>query len=120
MALCELTYDYQLNGVEGTYEVRAYPVGSSSGGENWSGDWSQTPVASVMFTDAFRITAKSHEGQRSNGSYGGNVFTYTEGDQINFRFTLTGDPSTSGQLRFATPRRRHLLLLRPGLQPGYA
>ena len=40
-----LSYDYQLNGVAGVYEARAYPA-------NWSGEWSETPIASVTFTDA--------------------------------------------------------------------
>jgi uncharacterized repeat protein (TIGR01451 family) len=40
-----LAYSYQLDGVEGLYVVRAYPA-------PWSGDWTQTPLASVMFTDA--------------------------------------------------------------------
>ena len=66
---------------------------------DWSGDWGAEPLVSVTFTDAFKITAKSHEGQRSDGSYGGNVSEYTEGEPINFRFTLTGDPGTSGQLQ---------------------
>ena len=40
-----LTYDYQLNGIAGLYEARAYP-------HLWSGNWSETPLASVTFTDA--------------------------------------------------------------------
>ena len=37
----DLSYDYQLNGIFGTYEVRAYPAG-------WTGDWNEVPVAIVM------------------------------------------------------------------------
>jgi hypothetical protein len=39
-----LLYDYQLNGVEGLYEGRVYPA-------DWLGYWSETPIASVLFTD---------------------------------------------------------------------
>ena len=53
------------------------------------------------FTDAPKITAKDHEGQRSTGTYtSGNITTYEEGDFINFRFTLTAtDAPASGQLQ---------------------
>src|SRR5439155_21282691 len=40
-----LSYNYQLDGVQGTYEVRAYP-------SDWSGDWELNPIASVSFTDS--------------------------------------------------------------------
>jgi hypothetical protein len=59
-------------------------------------------VATTTFTDAPpKITAKNHEGQeKPEGTYtDGNVNTYREGDRINFRFTLTGDGVTSGQLQ---------------------
>ena len=43
--LGNLSYPYQLNGVQGTYEARVYPAG-------WSGDWGAEPLlASVTFTD---------------------------------------------------------------------
>src|SRR5438034_2062273 len=46
------------------------------------------------------ITAKQHEGQRSEGTYtSGNITQYKEGDTINFRFTLTGTDPGSGQLQ---------------------
>jgi uncharacterized repeat protein (TIGR01451 family) len=46
------------------------------------------------------ITAKQHEGQRSDGTYtSGNITQYKEGDTINFRFTLTGSEASSGQLQ---------------------
>ncbi|MDQ3778311.1 MAG: hypothetical protein M3310_05530, partial [Actinomycetota bacterium] len=91
-----LSYDYQLNGILGLYEVRAYD-------HPWAGDWSQTPVASVTFTDAFDITAKQHEGQQKvagvlAGYTSGNVTQYAEGDTINFRFTLTGSKAATGSL----------------------
>jgi Prealbumin-like fold domain len=91
-----LSYDYQLNGIYGLYEVRAYD-------HPWSGDWSQTPVASVTFTDALDITAKQHEGQLKvagvlAGYTSGNVTQYAEGDTINFRFTLTGSKAATGSL----------------------
>jgi uncharacterized repeat protein (TIGR01451 family) len=46
------------------------------------------------------ITAKQHEGQRSNGTYtSGNITQYKEGDTINFRFTLASDDAASGQMQ---------------------
>jgi uncharacterized repeat protein (TIGR01451 family) len=46
------------------------------------------------------ITAKQHEGQKSDGTYtSGNITEYTEGDTINFRFTLTGTDAASGQMQ---------------------
>ncbi len=50
-----------------------------------------------------KITAKGHEGQKKvdgvlAGYTSGNVTTYTEGDYINFRFTVEGDPNTSGEI----------------------
>ena len=46
------------------------------------------------------ITAKQHEGQRSDGTYtSGNITQYKEGDTINFRFTLSSDDAASGQLQ---------------------
>ena len=39
------TYLYQLDGIDGTYEVRVYP-------SPWSGDLGEAPVATVTFTDA--------------------------------------------------------------------
>src|SRR5947207_10724860 len=46
------------------------------------------------------ITAKQHEGQRSDSTYtSGNITQYREGDTINFRFTLASDDATSGQLQ---------------------
>lgn len=38
------TYSYALDGIPGTYEVRAYP-------SPWDGDLSQTPIAVTFFTD---------------------------------------------------------------------
>jgi uncharacterized repeat protein (TIGR01451 family) len=46
------------------------------------------------------ITAKQHEGQRSDLTYtSGNITQYKEGDTINFRFTLTSDAAATGQLQ---------------------
>ena len=50
-------HDYQLNGIKGEYEVRAYP-------QDWNGDWSQEPVASVKFLD----NASATPSQCANGS----------------------------------------------------
>ncbi|MBA3366941.1 MAG: hypothetical protein H0U03_14370, partial [Actinobacteria bacterium] len=40
-----LRYAYQLDGIDGLYEARAYS-------STWAGNWSVTPVAAVTFTDA--------------------------------------------------------------------
>jgi uncharacterized repeat protein (TIGR01451 family) len=46
------------------------------------------------------LTAKQHEGQRSDGTYtSGNITQYKEGDTINFRFTLTATDASTGQLQ---------------------
>jgi uncharacterized repeat protein (TIGR01451 family) len=46
------------------------------------------------------LTAKQHEGQRSDGTYtSGNITQYKEGDTINFRFTLSASGAASGQLQ---------------------
>jgi uncharacterized repeat protein (TIGR01451 family) len=46
------------------------------------------------------LTAKQHEGQRSDGTYtSGNITQYKEGDTINFRFTLSATDAASGQLQ---------------------
>jgi uncharacterized repeat protein (TIGR01451 family) len=46
------------------------------------------------------ITAKQHEGKRSDGTYtSGNITQYKEGDTIDFRFTLTSDDAASGQMQ---------------------
>jgi uncharacterized repeat protein (TIGR01451 family) len=46
------------------------------------------------------LTAKQHEGQRSDGTFtSGNITQYKEGDTINFRFTLTATDAASGQLQ---------------------
>jgi uncharacterized repeat protein (TIGR01451 family) len=45
------------------------------------------------------ITAKQHEGQRSDDTYtSGNITQYKEGDTINFRFTLSSSGAGSGQM----------------------
>jgi len=52
------------------------------------------------FTASPVITAKQHEGQKSDSSYtSGNITTYKEGDTIKFRFDLTGSDASSGQLQ---------------------
>jgi len=58
------TYSYQLDGLPGTYEVRAYP-------SDWDGNLSQTPVATVAFTD-------------------GNVKVYAAPSGVTFTLTATG------------------------------
>src|SRR3972149_819467 len=44
-------------------------------------------IPNFAYADPTKITAKSHEGQKSNGEWtGGNITEYAEGDSINFRF----------------------------------
>jgi len=84
-----LSYAYQLDGhYRPNYSVDAL-------------DSSGKIVASMTFTDEAKITAKSHDGQMSDGSYaGGNVTTYSEGEYINFRFNVeTKDSPTIGQIQ---------------------
>jgi len=96
------TYRYQLDGVTGTYEVRAYV----SDGSAWSDSrWSETPVARMTFTDAapsadiddcqngnpISPTAcdASHSTDWTNGNITGSKGTYFEGDSIPFRAVIT-------------------------------
>jgi len=79
-------YFYQLDGILGTYEARAYPA-------DWTGDWNETPLASVTFTDANIGTYDQCANDDGDG-YGGdpgtcdwingnlqrNNSTYNEGD----------------------------------------
>ncbi|HMF82949.1 MAG TPA: hypothetical protein VKI01_06715, partial [Acidimicrobiia bacterium] len=70
-------YHYQLDGIAGTYTVDV--LGRDD-----------VVLATTTFTDSPpRISAKQHEGQRSDGTYtSGNITQYAEGDSINFRFDL--------------------------------
>jgi uncharacterized repeat protein (TIGR01451 family) len=46
------------------------------------------------------LTAKQHEGQKSDGTYtSGNITQYKEGDTINFHFSLSATDAASGQLQ---------------------
>jgi hypothetical protein len=83
-----LAYDYQLNGIEGLYEARAYPTG-------WAGDWSQTPTASVTFTDGIipasvsLVTWRTQpSGAWINGTLQANNSDYSEGETVPFRLEL--------------------------------
>jgi hypothetical protein len=52
------------------------------------------------FTATPVITAKQHEGQKSDSSYtSGNITQYKEGDTINFRFTLSASDAAAGQVQ---------------------
>lgn len=44
------TYNYQLDGIQGIYNVYVYP-------SSWTGDLSETPIASTTFTDFLRFYA---------------------------------------------------------------
>jgi uncharacterized repeat protein (TIGR01451 family) len=58
----------------------------------------------TLASSGVTITAKSHQGQSSDGTYtSGNVTQYKEGDTINFRFDLASsdaDSSANMQVRF--------------------
>jgi hypothetical protein len=97
------TYYYVLNGIAGPYQVRVYD-------SPWSGDRAEASLASASFTDApHDINPGTHQGQRAPGGVvspganytSGNITEYSEGDSINFRFTLlsTSETSKSGQMR---------------------
>jgi hypothetical protein len=43
------TYNYKLDGLQGTYQVRVYPV-------SWNGNLAEFPIASTTFTDAPLVT----------------------------------------------------------------
>ena len=81
-------YAYQLDGIyRPNYKVEAFLA--------------STLVASTTFTDSDpKITAKTHQGQESVGTWtSGNVTTYKEGDTINFRFNVKIEHApASGQL----------------------
>ena len=88
-----LSYQYQLNGIEGAYEARAYPAG-------WTGDWSETPVAHTTFTDAVQIDWTQCANDTDNndildncewisGGLNSNKAIYTEGDAVAQRLLQT-------------------------------
>ena len=120
-----LTYSYQLDGVQGTYEARAYP-------STWTGDWTQPPVASVTFEDHVAnldqctngavgppIAAEPCQGSNAaaqntfknweNGNANGTKAHWAEGDFISYRVTMSSvaagthtlvmhySPATSGK-----------------------
>ena len=101
----DLNYNYQLNGVEGTYEVRAYPENWSdpNNSDQWTGDWNNVaPLASATFTDAAIPNSSSMVTWRTqpsgawiNGTLNANNSDYKEGETIPFRIEL-GTLNTSG------------------------
>src|SRR3990172_2690585 len=77
-------YDYILDGIFGTYEVRAYV-------SPWNGDLSLPPVATVTFTDNDAPAAKLGQFANINGEYiGGDIngsnSTYAEGRSVPYRY----------------------------------
>jgi hypothetical protein len=88
-----LAYDYQLNGIQGEYEARAYPA-------TWSGDWSEPSLASVTFTDGTRTFDQCKDDTDNDnakdpcvwitGDINDNVSAYSEGDSVAFRLWLDG------------------------------
>jgi hypothetical protein len=90
-----LSYDYQLDGVAGSYESRAYPL-------VWSGDWSEAPVASVTFDDASASLEQCQNGKVGpplvldpcagtnwvTGNVGGSKAHWREGEFLSYRDTI--------------------------------
>src|SRR3954452_17029277 len=89
-----LTYDYQLDGILGSYELRAYP-------DSWAGDWNEPPIASMSFTDGPGGSADLDQGANFdnagpsasdcnptnwvNGELGPSKARYSEGDSVPYR-----------------------------------
>lgn len=83
-----LAYDYELDGIFGLYEARTYP-------SPWSGDWNETPLASVIFKDAgvnldqcANDTPDVPPCDWQNGDLNGNNSAYAEGDVVPFRLAI--------------------------------
>jgi uncharacterized repeat protein (TIGR01451 family) len=67
----------------------------------WQTLFAAWPFIQTATTKAapIKITAKTHQGQESVGTYtSGNITTYSEGDPINFRFNVESTGASSGQL----------------------
>ena len=83
-----LVYDYQLNGVQGSYEARVYPA-------SWTGDWSETPVASATFTDASSgIIDQCRKYVRAPGVHPSEG-AWVTGNAGRYEFALPGGPVDS-------------------------
>lgn len=90
------TYLYQLNGIFGSYEARVYA-------SSWSGNWDESPLASVTFTDGVRLDqcANGDNGEDPecdssgstgwiNGNVNSNKANYIEGDFLPYRQVIDG------------------------------
>ncbi len=93
-----LAYDYQLDGIAGSYEARAYP-------SPWNGDWTAAPVASVTFTDLvsdFKQCANKDSPLPAGTCHWigsivqGSNANYTEGMALPQRVVFDGIVATSG------------------------
>jgi hypothetical protein len=80
-----LAYDYVLDGVLGAYEARAYSA-------DWAGDWNETPLAIVTFTDSDAPAAKLSQfanlptAAYQGGDLNGSNSAYSEGNSIPYRY----------------------------------
>jgi parallel beta-helix repeat protein len=97
-----LSYSYQLDGIQGGYEARAYPP-------DWNGDWTRAPIASVAFTDkasadidqcangptgvVTSCPGSGSGGDWQNGDLNRTNSAFREGDSVPFRIKFAG---TSG------------------------
>ncbi len=87
------TYQYELDGVEGLYTIKVY-------GLSWTGDMSETPIASTVFTDAPHganlqisdLTSEAHWTRTFhwtiNKSATPNSWNLFEGDTATSRYTV--------------------------------
>jgi hypothetical protein len=82
-----LAYDYVLDGIFGLYEARVYA-------SPWSGNWSETPLATVTFTDGANLDQCANDELGTppcawqNGNLNGNNSAYAEGDVVPFRLRV--------------------------------
>jgi len=97
------TYLYQLDGIQGTYEVRAYP-------SPWNGDLGETSLATVFFTDAnidFNQCSNDPDNddqvescQWTTGALQQNNACYREGDSVPQRLFHDVDSTGTHTMRF--------------------
>ncbi|MDD1743997.1 MAG: hypothetical protein LUO85_05155, partial [Methanomassiliicoccales archaeon] len=83
------TYNYRLDGVVGTYEIKVYD-------SPWSGDIVAIPLTTATFTDAgdWSTTLRGWD-IVANAWSNGNLAGYHEGDLVGFKFALTNNQATS-------------------------
>ncbi|MEM2941685.1 MAG: SdrD B-like domain-containing protein [Thermoproteota archaeon] len=84
------TYQYQLDGVEGLYEVRVYSA-------TWSGDLNQLPIATTIFIDStwnFE-QLQNYKVKWSGGAINDVDSNYAEGLVVPYRYELVNQPGNT-------------------------